>query len=76
MLGGVLQKGPLAVLTITTVYSVFTIYWLGNLGKGLCRCGMLYCVRVTREHQNEELKESVEGVCRVLASPVGTHLDV
>lgn len=76
MLGGVLQKGPLAVLTITTIYSVFTIYWLGNLGKGLCRCGMLYCVRVTREHQNETLKESVEGVCRVLASPVGTHLDV
>lgn len=71
-----LQKGPLAVLTITTVYSVFTIYWLGNLGKGLCRSDMLYCVRVTREHQNEALKESVEGVCRVLASPVGTHLDV
>lgn len=64
------------MLTITTIYSVFTIYWLGDLGKGLCRCGMLYCVRVTREHQNEELKESVEGVCRVLASPVGTHLDV
>lgn len=71
-----LQKDPLAVLTITTVYSVFTIYWLGNLGKGLCGSDILYCVRVTREHQNEALKESVEGVCRVLASPVSTHLDV
>lgn len=64
------------MLTITTVYSVFTIYWLGNLGKGLCGSDILYCVRVTREHQNEALKESVEGVCRVLASPVSTHLDV